>query len=367
MKSVDKIQRNSNIELLRVVSMSFIVMGHFISQTNSFENHKGVYRFFTYLFGSGARIAVNIFLIIGVWFLVDSKFSAKRIMKLYAQLWFYVFPLSIISFFIKPEIGFDFKALLPLLSSRLWFVSSYMVLLVLAPFMQPIFRSDYEYQKRLVIIMTIIIPLMSLVHIGSDSYLDALIWFIYVYIVVGFIKYNGRHLKLYLKRVYFPKIYFILTISIYMILVFIRMYYKDVTVGLGRFLYGIAFGILTDYKTFFNFAIALFVFLFVVSRKARYDKVVNRVAKSTLSVYIIHQVPAFYPILWSDVFLADIWTASNYLFIGLFGIVIVLYLLAIMLDCLFEILFRKLLKGSAVLAIVEKINVFYERLFETRN
>ena len=36
-----KTKRNSNIEMLRIIAMSFIVMGHFISQTNSFDKIGG--------------------------------------------------------------------------------------------------------------------------------------------------------------------------------------------------------------------------------------------------------------------------------------------------------------------------------------
>ena len=78
--------RNSNIELVRIFSMFFIVSGHFISQSGNIEYSFCVNDYLLVFIGSASRIAVNVFLIISVWYMVDLKFSVERIMKLYIQL-----------------------------------------------------------------------------------------------------------------------------------------------------------------------------------------------------------------------------------------------------------------------------------------
>lgn len=74
--------RNTNIELVRIIAMLFIIMGHFVGQTNFNQDSSSVNGILITLLSCGARIFTNVFLIIGVWFMVDSRFGAKKILKL---------------------------------------------------------------------------------------------------------------------------------------------------------------------------------------------------------------------------------------------------------------------------------------------
>lgn len=83
------VKRDANIELLRIVSMILIIAGHLVEQNNVIEKINGISLFTALLLGSAYRIAVNIFLLIGVWFMVNKEFSARRIIVLYGEVWFY--------------------------------------------------------------------------------------------------------------------------------------------------------------------------------------------------------------------------------------------------------------------------------------
>ena len=96
-------KRNSNIELLRIISMFFIVAGHFIAQSGNILYAFCLNDYFLVFLGSAARIAVNIFLIIGVWFMVDSNFSVDRIIKLYIQVITYSWPITVAMLFFNRE------------------------------------------------------------------------------------------------------------------------------------------------------------------------------------------------------------------------------------------------------------------------
>ena len=64
-------QRKSNYELLRILSMLLIVAGHLVEQSGllAYDNPN---LFIACLLGSASRVAVNLFLILGCWFLVVS-------------------------------------------------------------------------------------------------------------------------------------------------------------------------------------------------------------------------------------------------------------------------------------------------------
>ena len=60
-----KVERNSNIEILRIICMSLIVLAHFIYQSNAYDISDNIV--FITIFGNGHKIAVNLFLLIGSW------------------------------------------------------------------------------------------------------------------------------------------------------------------------------------------------------------------------------------------------------------------------------------------------------------
>ena len=70
--------RQSNFELLRIICMVSIVIGHFLSQTNSYEILIGSNLIIASFLGKFLRIATSIFLILGCWFLVPNMNSNRK-------------------------------------------------------------------------------------------------------------------------------------------------------------------------------------------------------------------------------------------------------------------------------------------------
>lgn len=86
-----KNQRNSNLEILRIISMIFIITHHWarhgfedIALLTSNVN--------TYLIYSGTvfgEIGVDIFILISAYFMINSKFTFKKLLTLCGEVWFY--------------------------------------------------------------------------------------------------------------------------------------------------------------------------------------------------------------------------------------------------------------------------------------
>lgn len=74
-----KKQRNSNLELLRIISMFLIVLGHFAWQTNwSVNNDTSLIRLGAiHCLWIGGKLGVNLFILISGYFLINSKFKLK--------------------------------------------------------------------------------------------------------------------------------------------------------------------------------------------------------------------------------------------------------------------------------------------------
>lgn len=65
--------------------------------------------------------------------------------------------------------------------------------------------------------------------------------------------------------------------------------------------------------------------------KPHANRLINCVSKGTFSVYIIHQVPAFYPFLWTNIFMAEKWLPEHNVLYAIF-VTITVFLVCSIID-----------------------------------
>ena len=135
--SEGKPPRNSNLEMARIVSMLMIVAFHQIIFTQrTFPDSPDV-SVLTYAFGCTLGLAgVVVFTLITGYFMVNQKITVTKILKLLLEVWFYSIAIRIcgLLFFgdtLNDEYILDM--LFPILSDEYWFVSSYLILVLLSP------------------------------------------------------------------------------------------------------------------------------------------------------------------------------------------------------------------------------------------
>lgn len=318
-----KSQRNSNVELLRIISMFAIICGHFVGQSGDFIFNNSVNDFLLIFISSGSRIAVNVFLLIGVWYMVDSKFSSKRILKLYLQVYFYTSIITIIMLIVTKAnlpIKETVYGFVPFLGRCVWFASAYIFLLLFKPFLDKILNWN---KKELLVFIIMFLFLMSFVSTilsnNATGFLCDTIWFGAVYLLIGFIKKYPPKLKINKNTLFF------IGWGGYSILAIIK-YYVSVTDD-KNLIYKIldrAVGFYQgDIKTVPNFLIAFCIFYWVINLRERHSKIINFMSASTFSVYIIHQVPVFYPFMWANIFMAEKWLPEHSVIYALIVTVIV--------------------------------------------
>ena len=154
--------RQSNIELLRIIAMVMVIVLHVL-------NHGGirdVYMFGTvghwlfWLIFSLCFVAVNIFVLITGYFMSISQMKFSRLLKLSIQVETY----SLICFFVsvilfRQKIGLDeiFKYVLPLTSNSYWFASAYAILIALAPLLNQLIKSMSQKVHILSIILLLLL------------------------------------------------------------------------------------------------------------------------------------------------------------------------------------------------------------------
>lgn len=195
-------QRNLNLELLRILSMFFIIAGHIGGRSNleSFST-----------FATIAPHAVNCFVLISGYFLITSKFKFERVLRIIAETIFYTFSITLILFILgKANVEDLCKSIFPFAPTKFsyWFVNKYVALILLSPFIQKVCTSITKKQYQILLgsllllssTLFLIFPFGELFGNGFS-----LIWFITLFITSGYIRlyYNGGGKMYYLGFWYY--------------------------------------------------------------------------------------------------------------------------------------------------------------------
>ncbi len=185
-----KTHRNQSIELLRVFAMLAIVTGHCIlyayGGTNALDyNLQG---YFVRLLSAVCSVSVNVLVLISGYFTIGSRgghfLKIRKMMGLYAMMLFYVLLFYGIGILNGNEIHPSYY--LPLKSNVYWFMTEYIKLMCIAPF---IVRgvdvlNKYWYGWLLVVLFFFTVIL----HINGTNSGYSLLWFVFLFLFAGYLK-----------------------------------------------------------------------------------------------------------------------------------------------------------------------------------
>lgn len=179
--NVNNKKRDSNIEFLRIILMIFIIMHHIISSVIAPEfSIKGFACIDVVL-----HTAVIIFVLISGYFGINLRI--KTLLILFLQVVFYSLTLTLLAVYIF-NLGHPvdvIKSLLPLSGNFYWFMTVYIELFVLSPFINKLLvnLSNRQYISLLVILGFLIFwfGLLRKTNISIDG--KNIVNLIYIYII----------------------------------------------------------------------------------------------------------------------------------------------------------------------------------------
>lgn len=342
--------RKSNLELLRILAILAIVCGHLLSQS-SLTGVEGPNHILAMLLGSGVRIGVNVFLLLGVWFMVDAKFKAERIVRLYLEVVFYSVPITCCMLLAGQAGGARnvIQGLQPFFGRSVWFASAYISLIALSPFLNLVFLLPMKAQQALLWLLVVLFCIVPTIPCSTPlDYLADFTWFCVVYLLVGMWKKSNMGAR------FRGTWRFLLagTVS-YLALVAARCVPQTQPV---------ADYWIVNIKSLPNFICALFVFVGFLRLDIGSNRCINAAARSVFAVYIIHQVPAFIQFQWNTIFRADQLLGESPLVFacGTLGIALAVFIVASVIDFFRRRFIEPLYMSSApVRWLVAKIDKFY--------
>ena len=290
-----------NIELLRIVSMMMVVMLHYLGKGEllpSLTGSMGINGYVAWGLESLCIVAVNVYMLISGYFLVESGFKARRLVELLCQVLFYAIlvPIVLIVLGIIPVSVFSINHLLettlPVQMEQYWFITAYVIMYLLSPVLSTAAKSMKKEQLKGTVIALVLFFAVSKsilpfqLAIDNKGY-DGL-WFICVFLVAAYMRLYGIPFftaKGNGKRGF--GCYVAGCVSIYGVMLLVRAVYLK-TGTLDHFIQSTY-----HYNHILNLfaAVALFyAFSYVkLDGEKPVSKVICKVAPYTLGVYLLHE------------------------------------------------------------------------------
>ncbi len=186
-----KSARESNIELLRIVSMLLIILHHYSVHGPWPKDGILTTTIAVNFLSFGGKVGVCAFVIITGYFMSRSRFKAASILKLALETIFFSWVFLGVKATLNPG-SLDFNswkaALLPLSSNQYWFVTTYIVLALLAPLLNLCFKQISGNAKCKVILAGFILFSVIPTFVLTNSYTSNVVWFCYLYFIGAYIR-----------------------------------------------------------------------------------------------------------------------------------------------------------------------------------
>lgn len=327
-----KTDRLSNFELLRIISMCGIIAIHYLAghlggmaENATFPNFEW---FLSQFISSVACPLVNCFVLISGYFLVRKKvFGIRKVVDLLLITAFY----GVIGYGIGAFMGvipITVKGLLyaffPFFEGKRWFVETYIILILLCPFINRIINGIDK--KSFQILLTIQIFLFSLWYsVGlSSPILDdgyGIINFITLYLL-------GAYYRLYGSETFLWKLNKKKLFAGYILC-------SIMTFVLSYFIYPFGYSFIT------NIVGAVFLFLFFAKVQIGCNKKVNVISEAAFDVYFVHSDAytsrlLIYELLQGKLFIGSVWIIPHLLIS-----IIILYLFGMIMFKMRSFIFSK--------------------------
>lgn len=352
---MEKTNRKSSFELLRIISMLLIVMSHYVAHSEILNIECNVNRIIAQFIFIGGKLGVTLFVLISGYFLVNSEFKLKKLLKIILETFFYSITIYLL-FILMGKREFSLQTLinssLPIITGQYWFMTAYVGMYILSPIINfTIKNMDKKFLKNVLLLLFFILYFIPTIT-TKDPFGNDVMQFIYLYMIGGyirlydieFIKKQNRGLKiggLSIAAIYLTSIAFTILGQKF------SFFEKGLVYFAGQRSFLILFA-----------GIGLFYYF---SQLELQSKKINFIAKTSLGVYLIHDNRMMRYYIWKDlVNVEQYFHSSTISFLSNFMTsAIIIYCVCVVIDLLrIYILETPIFKIQKFDRIFEKVDNF---------
>lgn len=340
-------ERASNFELCRLACMFYIVVFHLFIHNTDVTGGAYYNRALTTIFSIG----VPVFVMISGFFKINA--SVKGFLNIVLQVLFYSVIADIICKFVFNEplsTGNILGTLFPVTKTQYWFVSTYLLLYLISPFLNKFIdsMSKKEWLAYLITLSLLVCYVGGVMNQYDGNCSDrSIITFIYLYSIGRFIKIHDAFILDKVPSIAkYPWIVYIA----FMIVFFVTVSFTPsmVSRGINYFV-----------RAYNTIGLTLFsVLFFYYFKKLSIQKTwINAIAKSTFAIYLIHgnNIVTYHRWIYNPYARLGIMIDSIHLrFLYLLCSALVICLGCILIDQVRQFIFKYL----GINLIVEMIDIF---------
>lgn len=283
-------QRESNIELLRLLAMMLVIVTHIDGNSLGYPmpedyliNHSSV--FLRLLFASLSAVCVDLFILISGWFGIYP--NKRKFFSFIYQCLFFSLSMYVIACIVGKASFTPYQLFRNCILIDYWFIPAYIGLYVLAPVMNSFVEQSNKKQFTCIVVGLFILELLYGWKFETAGFNSgySIIHFLLLYLIARYLrKYTFQLIKL-------PAGCDVLIFLLLSLLSTIlgMLYLKN---GRGEFEYYYLF---EDHSSPITILAAIFLFLAFTKIRIGYNKVINYLASSAFAIYLFHQHPTAIP------------------------------------------------------------------------
>lgn len=313
--------RDANFELLRIVSMLMIVAYHLLGRGGFLDGSTGASHVILTIIRVICTICVNLFVLITCWFVVEKKVNYKKLIRLWVEVFFYSVLILLVSVICgwKSFEWIDLLHLVPVISSKYWFITSYFIFFLSIPLLNAMISNISKKQHFWFCVGITVFCFASMIP-SRISPLDinrgfSPIWFMCLFIFISFLKkYNVKELKWW---VYFFGFLIASTISYFA----------------GWYFYSSPFTLLASICFFM-------MFKKIKIKNLCLSKVIAFISSCTLGVYLIHDNDILREYMYSNILHTEKFFSSPYAALIAIGFIFAIFVGCMIIDIARQYLFK---------------------------
>ncbi|HBA48118.1 MAG TPA: hypothetical protein DCZ91_10045 [Lachnospiraceae bacterium] len=293
----EKKGRMANLELLRCLAMMMVVIMHYLGKGNLLadltEPQLTGTELAAWFLECFCIVAVNIYMFISGFFLCTSSFKVSRLIQLWLQVWVYSVGIGLLGALTgvmagtDVDIHFMLTLLFPVSMGHYWFMTAYVFLYLLLPFVGTAVRRMDKRQLQAALALLLfafcIIKSVLPVRFEMDGQGYDCLWYLCVFVTAAYVRrFGGGFLE---KRRLGPVLYGGGCLLTFAVTLFLRRIY----LRSGSLDTMLKFCMEYNHILPFLAAIGLFSVFYGIKIHGKAAAFINRVAPYTLGVYLLHE------------------------------------------------------------------------------
>lgn len=340
--------KNINIEILRILAMFFIIVGHSIGHTYLLDAipNNSINYYLVSLLQIISYPATNIYVMISGYLLCTKNFKVKRLFTIWLQVFFYsILLMLVVCVFNRKYFSLVslVKALMPISGNQYWFARVYIRLYLLMPFINKFISALNKKNHQAFLLVSLVLFSLWRSFIPFAKTLNSeggnsIIWFIVLYCFGSYVKLYGFSEKFSRKK----QLTYISGLLLFSFASRLAISALSKFVGLN----GAGSSLFTEFTSFPILLVAWLVVNFAVKSPELFNRGYNFIlwlSSSTYSVYLIHENQYVKKILWDFINMTNK-AESQVIVLVIIGVAIVIFAICTILDKLLFVQVSRLFK-----------------------